>query len=122
MVEPISSTPSTPINSTSGDPYPLPPKQTPEEPTQIFSLEQYFSGLPSPLPPQNTPAGPLMYLTSANSVVTIYIPSDDNPNIILYADPYVLINHSPSGTYLLPSFITYAVFYPSNLSPIPPSK
>ena len=113
MLEPTSDTPSTPSHYNSGDPYPLPTKQTQMEFTQIISPKQDPSDLPYPLPlvPTSTPCFVPINIPS-NGPSTI--PSTGSPNIILSFVPYVLPNHSPSLTYLLPPFINDTVFLPPN--------
>ena len=86
MVEPISAPPSTPSHSTSGDPYPLPPKQKPEELNHIVSQKQESSDLLTPFP---------MAPTSDPCVVPSSIPSDCYSNQLFSTYPYVLPNHSP---------------------------
>ena len=81
--------------------------------TQIISPKQDPSDLPYPLPlvPTSTPCFVPINIPS-NGPSTI--PSTGSPNIIFSSVPYVLPNHSPSLTYLLPPFINDTVFLPPN--------
>ena len=55
---------------------------------------------------------PCVFPSTIPSTVISNIPVTGYPNLLLSPVPYAIPNHSPSGPYLLPSFIKETLFFP----------